>query len=81
MERVQRKKSCDQRASPGRAGNAAQRKKQQNRIHSVKEKIYQVRSKRPGAEELHIEHVREPGQRVPIAGVKAGKGPGEVCPL
>src|SRR6516225_6079119 len=80
MERVQCKKSCNQRAPPGRARNAAQRNKQQHGIRSVKEKVYQVWSKRPGAEELHIEHVRKPRERVPIAGIKAAESPDDVGP-
>ena len=32
------------------------------------------------AEELHVEHVREPGERVPVGDVERGEGPGDPLP-
>ena len=34
---------------------------------------------RPHTEQTAVKHVRNPGERVPVAGVERGKCPGEIC--
>ena len=81
MERVQ----CEQRghnhAAPDCAGDLIQEQKKKNCVGDVEQNADEMVHRGVLAEELAIEHVREPGERVPIAGVASGEGPFDVFPF
>ena len=46
----------------------------------MKYHIDDVRPRRPAPEPLAVQHVRQPGQRMPVAGVERRKGPNHIPP-
>ena len=70
----------DEGAAPGRAGHAPEHQEDEDRVPGVEHSVHEV--VRPGREpeELHVEHVGEPGERVPVEGVQRGEGPGHPLP-
>jgi len=54
---MQREQRRDQRAPPGRAGQLAQRQKQQRRVEGVKRGVDEMKPARMDAKQLAIEHV------------------------
>ena len=59
--------------------SAAQHRQQQHGVGGVQRRARRGGAPRPQAEELDVEHVGEPGQRVPVRGVVA-EGPAEPAP-
>jgi len=55
-------------------GQPRQNQKQERRVQGVQQDARHVWPPAP-AVEAHVQHVREPGQRVPVAGVKGGERP------
>ena len=51
-----------------------QHQQQQNGINTVQQYIGEVMQAGVEPEKLHIQHMREPGQRMPVGGVLTGKG-------
>ena len=80
MERVQCKEAGHNRTPPNSAGPLLQNKKQQQRVGCMEQKIDKVMAERPQAKELDIQHMREPGQWMPIAGVASLESPKEIVP-
>src|ERR1051326_6306708 len=58
-------------------GRALQKQKQQDAVGGVKQRVGEVMSSRVQPIDLHIDHVREPGERMPITGVGALKRPAQ----
>ena len=61
------KERGDARTPPDRAGHSAQNQKEQERIANVQQDIRQVMPGGLQAVDLAIQHVRKPGQWVPVA--------------
>jgi hypothetical protein len=61
-------------------GHLTQIQKEQHGTGNVKGQIRQVMHGSIQPEELHHEHVREPGKRMPVAGCVSSKGPDGVPP-
>ena len=64
-QRVPGEERRGRRAAPGGAGQAAQRREEQRRSQRVQQDVARVVAARPVAEELGVEHVRVPGERMP----------------
>ena len=66
MQRVNRKHSCDERASPERGRNRPKHQKQQNRGYRMQKNIGEVVSRRRCTIHLTIQHVRKHRQWMPV---------------
>ena len=83
VQRVQREERGDERARPTRRSSAAGRGTGARRVRRVQQRVDEVVAPGVEPEELDVEHVREPGQRVPVRGrgsVKAQRTPVQVRP-
>jgi hypothetical protein len=75
VDGVQSEEGGNKGAAPVRAGHLLEQAKEQQRVEGVEKKIGGMVSGGVEAVELAIEHVGEPGQRMPVAGVAGGKSP------
>lgn len=75
MQRVPREKRCDRRAAPLGARHSQQNEEQQHRIQRVQKHTSRMVSPHPPSENLAIDHVGEPGYRMPVARVARLKSP------
>ena len=66
-----------QRAGPEIARHPPQHQEQHDRRGGVQDDIAEMVPPRPQAVELAVEHVGEPGERMPVGGVRGGEGPGD----
>ena len=76
MQREQRRhdRTRPDTASPARtAGCATQKPKNQHDIRTMEQRIHEQMPARVQAEQLTVDHVRDPGQRMPVRGVKTGE--------
>jgi hypothetical protein len=64
------KESCHERASPDRAGHAIQNQKKEEDAGDVQQNVCQVMPGWLQAVKLAIQHVRKPGQWMPVAGME-----------
>jgi len=78
MKRMERKQSGDKCAFPELACYFIQNKKQQKRVCNMKQEIYKMMRTGIHSEQLTVQHVRYPCQRMPVGGVKGGTRPNEV---
>ena len=69
-----------QRAAPDRSGHGAENYKDKNRVRSMEEHTRQVVPSRLQTEQLAIEHVRHPGERMPVGNRHCCEGPSNVAP-
>ena len=76
MEGMQRKKPCHKGALPESVCHATENQKEQEGVGYMEEDIDQMMPPRPQSEYLTVQHVRKPCQRVPVMGMRFGKGPG-----
>ena len=74
MPREQRR---DRRARPRSARHTQQREKQQHGIRRVQQDVNEMLWAGTRAEQLPVEHVREPRERMPVRGVAAAERPGD----
>src|ERR1039458_3831842 len=81
VQRMQGKQCRHQGTSPQRAGHAPQQQEEHKGISDVKAHTHQVGSSGLEAEELTVQHMGKPGQRMPVAGVAGLKGPNNILPL
>jgi hypothetical protein len=65
-------------ASPERAGHRCQKDEQQQRVGDVDCKARQMVGARIETEHLHVEHVRQPGQRAASGAVRVGERPRKI---
>ena len=77
VERVPGKKGGDEGAAPAGAGHAAQDGEKQQRVGEVQSQAGRMMAAGIECEQLAIEHVREPGQRMPISGMRGRECPAE----
>ena len=78
MERMERKKRGHERAAPRGPGHFFKEEKQEEHIGQVNIKIHQMVPARVEPEEFAIDHVRDPGERVPVGGMAFCKGPDDI---
>jgi len=69
--------SGDQGRAPDRAGQPSQQAEQQEGVGNMEQEIGDVMAAGVEAIKLAIQHVREPGERMPVAGVTGGERPGD----
>ena len=81
MQGMQREQRRHHEAAPEGTRHPPQQQEQQQRIGDMKPHTYQVLCPRLVAEELKVQHVGDPGQRMPVTGVAALECPGNVLPL
>ena len=81
MQRVQREQGRHHRAAPGRTRHALQEQEQHNRVGQVEEQADEVMPAGIQPEELDIQHVGNPRQRMPVARKAGLEGPGNVLPV
>ncbi len=77
MEGMEGEEGGHEGAWPEGAGHPVEDQEQQDRIDDVKEDIDQMVPSGFQPEELNVQHVGKPGQRVPVAGMGGGEGPGD----
>lgn len=70
----------DEGAAPRRARHAPHDEKQEGAVGGMKENVHQMVSGRVEAEERHIRHVGEPGQRMPVGRPTRREGPDGAAP-
>ena len=74
------KQGRHQRAAPDRSGHGAESYKDKNCVRSMEENTRQVVPSRSQTEQLAIEHVRHPGERMPVGNRHRCEGPSNVAP-
>ena len=75
MQRMQREQGSDKRATHRSVGELREHKEKKNGIGQMEGQADQVLRPRVRPKDLAVQHVREPGERMPITGVTAGKCP------
>src|SRR5580700_9247946 len=75
VDGVQGEQCGHQKTWPGRSGGPKQEQKKENGIRSVKQEIRVVMTGRIQVEELVVERMREPGQRMPVSLAKGCERP------
>src|SRR5215472_10778633 len=75
MQWMHSKKKRDHEARPRLAGHAAQGKEQNDGGESVQQDVCEMVPAGIDTEELHVEHVREPGEGKPIGVAERGECP------
>src|SRR5580658_5875035 len=80
MERMPGEQGGHHRAAPENAGQPFEHQEEQGRIGGVQEYIDDVRRTWTQPEELTVKRMRQPGQRVPVAGVTDLKTPAQTQP-
>src|SRR5579864_6807407 len=76
-----REESRDKRAPPCRARHSQKKPKNQQRVNCVEKNAGQVMSTRVESKQLDIQRVRNPGERMPVAGVAGRERPGGTMPV
>ena len=76
VQRVHGEERRHGRAAPGGPGRRPQELEQEQGVREVEERAHQMVATGVEAEELDVEHVREPGEGVPVEGVEA-EGPAD----
>ena len=71
------KEGGDEGAAPEGAGHSVEEQKEKERVGDVEAEAGEMMAGRAQAVELHIQHVGEPGQRVPVGRVAGGESPPE----
>jgi hypothetical protein len=72
---VQRKQGSHKSAPPKTPCHAPKHMKEQQGVNDMNKHVYQVMPARIESEYLDIKHVRDPRNRVPIAGMEFGESP------
>ena len=75
MQRMQRKERGHQGAAPERARQALEQPEQQQAVDDVQQQTRDVVAAGPEPVNLAVQHVRQPRQRMPIAGVHTRERP------
>jgi len=77
MQRVKGEEKGNGCTGPERSAQPPEEQQQEDPVCSVQGHVHQVMPGRIEPEELHIEHVGEPGERVPVGCMGGGHGPGD----
>ena len=81
MARMKRKQRSNDGAGPNGTGEALQNQEQEHSIGNVQNQADKVMGARVLIEQTAIDHVRNPGQRMPIAGEPGGERPRNVLQI
>ena len=80
MERVQAEQRRHHRAAPDETSQPPQPQEQQHRVGGMAHQIGGVMPAGAQPEQLHIQHMRKPRQRMPVAGMKMAERPDHARP-
>ena len=72
---MEREQGCDQGAAPEGAGHLAENQEEQEGGGKVESEVGEMMSGRLQSVELGIQHVREPGDRMPVGRVAGAESP------
>src|SRR3954471_5977140 len=72
---MDRKKRCYQRSRPERAGHLPEKEEQQDCVEGVDENAGEMMPPRIQTVELAIDHVRDPGEGMPVRRMEMGESP------
>src|SRR5207247_7751233 len=75
VQRMQSKKGGDERTAPKIRGHSNKDGKQQQRVGGMQEDICKVMSAGLVAPDRLIQHMREPGDRVPVTALECSESP------
>ncbi len=75
MERMEREKRRHKSATPECPGHPVKDQKEQERAGDMEEDIDEMHAARVDAEQVDVQHVGEPGQRMPVARINGCEGP------
>src|SRR6266567_1814748 len=75
VQRMQRKESGDKCAAPEGSGQALERKEDDHRVCEVEKQARQVVACRIQSVQLHVKHVGDPGQWMPVPGMASCQRP------
>ena len=77
MQRVQGEKSRHDRASPRGTGYPFQKQEKKKCVRGMDERVYEQMATGLKTEDLAVEHMGEPGERMPACGMKRREGPSD----
>ena len=80
MQRVEREKRSDQSAAPRSLRHAAKSDKEKRGVRRVQQDVNQMMPAGPEPKDLAIDHVRDPGEGMPVAGRKRCERPNYIAP-
>ena len=82
LQRMQGEQRRQDRAPPKRPRHPPEHQEDQDRIERVKQQVDQVMARRLQPEQLAVQHVGNPGQRMPVGllAVQPSKGPTQALP-
>ena len=80
VQRVHRKEGGDEGAAPQRAGQFLEQQEQEQRVGDMEEQVGEVMAGRIQLEQLTIEHVRKPGEGMPVGGISGLERPCHTLP-
>jgi hypothetical protein len=72
---MQREHRSDKCGGPQCTGHSSQQQEHQHRVGRVKEQVREMVAHRFKPENLEVEHVRNPGERMPVARMPGGECP------
>src|SRR6266481_3738528 len=72
---MQRKQRCHQRARPSGACRSQQKPEDKQRVCHMNQRVNEQMATCKHAEELAIDHMCDPRERMPVCGVKSGERP------
>jgi hypothetical protein len=75
MQRMRGEQRGDAGAAPDGAGHAAQQREQEQRVERVQRDAHPMVRPCIETEALHVEHVRQPSQRMPVRRVRRFESP------
>jgi hypothetical protein len=75
---MKRKQSTDRGAPPKQSGSRTNQEKEQDYVYHMKDQVRGVVARCMGTEKLHIGHVRNPRQRMPVGHYRGAEGPRHV---
>src|SRR5689334_1963906 len=78
---MQNKQCRHTRTGPKSLRHFSKTEKEQQRIQDVQENVDEVMSERLVSEDFPIEHMRNPGERMPIAAMKSCESPLYLLPI
>ena len=80
VQRVHGEERGNDRAAPERVRGLPQKQEQERAVHGMQCRADEQVCSCVAAEQLHIEHVREPREREPVSGMHVGKRPDDSRP-
>ncbi len=75
---MQREQGRHESASPGRCGHPVKEKEQEERVQDVEQQVVEMVAHGVQAIECDVQHVGDPCQWMPVAGVDGDKGPSDI---